>query len=96
MENEFQQRVNNAKSIVLSVLSGKVSPEDNPALFEEDSVYLSVQTAELHDPRWLLAAIAQYGGLQGGITVQRVLECMGPLREQVETPPSPSTRRPSQ
>lgn len=74
MPTEHEQRIANAKAIVLEVLAGRLTPERNPAAFEEDSVYISVRIAETHDPEWLLQSIAAADEAKGGI--KYVLECM--------------------
>ena len=82
MLTEPEQRIANAKAIVLAVLAGRLTPEINPAAFEEDSVYISVRIAETHDPEWLLQSIAAADKATGG--VRYVLECMSELRNEAE------------
>jgi hypothetical protein len=82
MQTESDQRIAQAKHLVLSVLAGKITPESDPSTFEEDIVYICVQIAETHAPEWLLQAIAETDPSSAGI--RHVLESMGPLRERAE------------
>jgi hypothetical protein len=87
MPTELEQRITNAKAIVLSVLAGRITPEGDPAAFDEDSVYLSVRIAEQNDPEWLLRSIAEAERTPDGLS--QVITCMGPLRPQAESIISP-------
>jgi hypothetical protein len=82
MPTETDQRVANAKAIVLAVLSGRVNPESDPAAFDEDSVYVSVRITEQHDPEWLLRTLVETEVTSQGVVY--VLECLGPLRPRAE------------
>jgi hypothetical protein len=90
MPTEFEQRTANAKSVVLSVLAGELTPENNQPAFDDDVVYISVRTVETREPEWLIQAIAEADPSSEGI--RHVLECMAHLRERAEALISSSLR----
>src|SRR5262249_21747689 len=49
------ERIANSRAIASRVLSGEMTPESDPAAFDEDVVYFAVRTLEEHDSEWLLA-----------------------------------------
>jgi hypothetical protein len=51
-------RLQHARELVLDVLSGAISEESHPDLFDDDVVLFSVRLVEKRDPAWLRAQLA--------------------------------------
>jgi hypothetical protein len=51
-------RLESARALVTDVLAGRITPESNRMLFDEDVVLFSVRIVEKDDPAWLLAQLA--------------------------------------
>lgn len=46
------------RGLVREVLSGTITPESEPWVFEEDTLLFAVRRLEEDDPEWLLAQLA--------------------------------------
>lgn len=51
-------RLESARALVTDVLAGRITPESDAMLFDEDVVLFSVRIVEKDDPAWLLAQLA--------------------------------------
>lgn len=51
-------RLESARALVTDVLAGRITPESNAMLFDEDVVLFSVRVVEKYDPSWLLAQLS--------------------------------------
>ena len=49
------------RGLVREVLSGTITPESDPWVFEEDALLFAVRRLEEDDPGWLLAQLADRG-----------------------------------
>lgn len=56
--NSPDARLAGARALLAELLSGRITPESEPALFEEDDVLISVAIVERAEPAWLLAQLA--------------------------------------
>jgi len=50
--------VDQARELVTRILSGELTYESEPDLFDEDVVLIHVRAVEAYDPRWLLDQLA--------------------------------------
>lgn len=46
-----------SRALVEKVLAGEITPENDPASFDDDVVHFAICDLEDHDPDWLLAAV---------------------------------------
>jgi len=54
MNEDFMQ---SAKTLVVEVLEGKVTPESHPAVFDDDVLYMRVRFLETEAKDWLFAEL---------------------------------------
>tara|TARA_Y100001934_G_C11827743_1_gene529111 strand:- start:68 stop:313 length:246 start_codon:yes stop_codon:yes gene_type:complete len=54
MSDDFMQ---DAKTLVVEVLEGKVRPESHPAVFEDDLLYMRVRFLETEAKDWLFTEL---------------------------------------
>jgi hypothetical protein len=52
------ETIERAKTLILRVLAGTVTPETDPAVFDDDLLYFGVAVVEQNDPDWIYGACA--------------------------------------
>ena len=66
-------RVAQSKSLVQDVLAGRKTPDSDPAVFEDDLLYLAVGVLRQQDLAWLEARLSE-----GGAGSSLVRACLPP------------------
>lgn len=71
----------NRKELILSVLSGKVTPQTHAHLFDDDVVLFAVRQLEKEEPGWLVEQVKRPKSKAGGASI---MSCLTPaLLERV-------------
>jgi hypothetical protein len=81
---QSEEYLQNAKAIILKVLSGDVTPETDRAMFQDDIVGFSVHKAQTSDIAWLLTELASPRNNLDGKRLVVQLMTMGPERTRAE------------
>ena len=73
MSEDFMQ---DAKTLVVEVLEGKVNPESHPGVFDDDVLYMRVRFLETEAQDWLFAELKNDRYMQA--YRDEVIACLSP------------------